>query len=329
MVGKLLVKYDHFVGEHCETTATGNLLYQQGLRLSEPMMFGLGEGLGFIFLNLQSLNLPFIGGRSKPFELTTRLCENLGIELQASETSSKAKALEILREPLAEGRPVGVQLDSYFLDYFTTKIHFAGHFVAVFGIEDKDAWVIDTRQQGQEHRVRLSDLEKARFEKGPMSAKARTWNLRVKKKDPDLRAPIQSAIRENATKYLKPEFKGMSYLGIEKMAKSLPKWIELAKSPKKDLALSAAMMERAGTGGSIFRCFYRDFLKESQALLKSKNLDQGHQAFCGIADDWRTVAELIDEAGASGKQDPLLKASKLCQTLATREKDAMGLLSAI
>lgn len=42
MTEKIIVKFPLFQGQHCETTATGNLLYHQGLQLSEPMMFGLG-----------------------------------------------------------------------------------------------------------------------------------------------------------------------------------------------------------------------------------------------------------------------------------------------
>ena len=38
------------------------LLRQIGIELSEPMLFGLGEGLGFIFWNMKSMNFPFIGG---------------------------------------------------------------------------------------------------------------------------------------------------------------------------------------------------------------------------------------------------------------------------
>ena len=44
-----------FDGQHCETTATGTLLLQLGIELSEPMLFGLGEGLGFIFWNMKSM----------------------------------------------------------------------------------------------------------------------------------------------------------------------------------------------------------------------------------------------------------------------------------
>lgn len=44
--------YDPYYGVHCETTATGSLLKYIGIDLSEPMLFGIGEGLGYIFRNL-------------------------------------------------------------------------------------------------------------------------------------------------------------------------------------------------------------------------------------------------------------------------------------
>ena len=42
-----------YIGQHCESTATGTLLGQIGVELSEPMLFGLGEGLSFIFWNMK------------------------------------------------------------------------------------------------------------------------------------------------------------------------------------------------------------------------------------------------------------------------------------
>ena len=36
-------------GAHCETTALGVLLRHAGLDLSEPMLFGLGSGVSFIY----------------------------------------------------------------------------------------------------------------------------------------------------------------------------------------------------------------------------------------------------------------------------------------
>ena len=79
-------------GVHCETVATGSVLRAAGVELSEPMLFGLGEGLGFVFLNLATLPLPFVGGRVKPFDLTLNLCRNLGVKVDVVETGSRSRA---------------------------------------------------------------------------------------------------------------------------------------------------------------------------------------------------------------------------------------------
>ena len=66
----IIEDFKPFHGQHCETTATGSLLKQIGIELSEAMLFGLGEGLGFIFWNMKTMDFPFIGGRVKPDLLT-------------------------------------------------------------------------------------------------------------------------------------------------------------------------------------------------------------------------------------------------------------------
>ena len=70
-----------FEGQHCETTATGTLLKHAGLELTEPMLFGIGEGLYFLYWKLKSMNLPFLGGRNKQGMLTENLANNLGLGL--------------------------------------------------------------------------------------------------------------------------------------------------------------------------------------------------------------------------------------------------------
>jgi len=71
-----------FTGQHCETTATGTLLNQLGIELSEPMIFGLGEGLGFIIWNMKTMDFPFIGGRIKQDLLTQNIAKNLNLKIR-------------------------------------------------------------------------------------------------------------------------------------------------------------------------------------------------------------------------------------------------------
>lgn len=317
-----------YVGQHCETVATGSLLRSIGIELSEPMLFGLGAGLGFIFINLSSLPLPFVGGRVKPFELTAALCANLGVECRATETTSKAKAWSSLEQALRAGQPVGLQLDCFHLEYFTKPVHFAGHFVAAYGFDDRDVFVVDTQQQGTTLRATRKGVEAARFAKGPMAAKARSWTLappkRAAKPADALRKALPGAIRANARAYLSPAFKGASFHGIGKLADSLPTWLEIAKDPAADLALAALLMEKAGTGGALFRNFYRDFLAEAREHLGAKAaLQRAHAAFAESAAEWTAVAALIDAAGRDADAAQLREAAARCRRIAQLEVDGM------
>ncbi len=318
-----IVEYEHFFGEHCETNATGNLLKQQGIELTEPMLFGLGSGLSFIYLNLKTLPLPFIGGRIKPFVITQNLCQLFNWQLQMNETTSAKKALTQLEQGLKGKKCVGLQLDSYYLPYFNAKIHFAGHFLAVYGIQESTCLIIDTQQQGGLQTSPLDLVEKARMAKGPMSAKARSWTIAINESLPPLEPLIKKAIKLNCEDYLNPSFKGMSFEGIIKLAKSLPKWIKLAEDPAANLKLASILMERGGTGGSIFRNFYRDFLNESFAITKDPILKEAADDFANIADNWHEVAHLIATAGEQLSVTPLEQASKLCSHLAEQEQKTL------
>jgi hypothetical protein len=318
-----LNNFQPFIGQHCETVATGTLLKSAGIHLTEPMLFGLGQGLAFIFIKLSSLPLPFVGGRSKPFELTAAICRNLGLELTSSETASRQKAWAALEGPLARGDPVGLQLDCFHLEYFSRPIHFAGHFVAAYGLAATEVLLVDTAPQGSLQRTSRDSLEKARFAKGPMAAKARSWTIARPKRAPDLPSAVRQAIRANAKTYLAPPFKGASYLGIQKLADSLPHWREQTAGPQ-DLELAALLMERAGTGGALFRNLYRDFLQEAAELLgKSTALTEAHRLFAQSASEWTAIAASIDDSARSGANEPLLAAAARCRRIADLEVAAM------
>jgi len=78
----IIKNFKPFEGQHCETTATGSLLLHLGMHLSEPMLFGLGEGLNFIIWNMKTMDFPFIGGRIKTDLLTQNISRHLGFKLQ-------------------------------------------------------------------------------------------------------------------------------------------------------------------------------------------------------------------------------------------------------
>lgn len=322
----LIEKFKTFNGQHCETTATGSLLYQLGIELSEPMLFGIGEGLGYIFWNMKIMDFPFIGGRVKPDVLTENICKNLNLKIEVKETSSIKKAWENVKCHLDKGKAVGLKLDCYHLDYFTTKIHFAGHYASIYGYDDKLAYLNDTNQQGRDTRTTLKNLELARNEKGPMSSRNRSYTITKNGSSVDLKKVIKRAIHNNATDFLNPPIKNIGYKGIFKTSTEIKNWFESSKNIKKDFQASAALMERGGTGGSLFRNIYRDFLKESSTTLESNELEKASESYKDIALLWKRIADLFDRIGETEDITYVNEASEILIELSNKEKKTMELL---
>ncbi|MCK7622358.1 BtrH N-terminal domain-containing protein [Streptomyces sp. RS10V-4] len=313
--------------QHCETTALGVLLRHEGLDVSEPMLFGLGSGLSFLYWDSKSMDFPFLGGRVKPFELTRNLAATLGLDLSVQETASPRKAWQNVAAPLDAGRPVALQLDSYHLEYFSTKVHFGGHVVAMYGYDEQDAYLVDTDQQGGAVTTSRASLARARAERGPMTARHRSFTVTVPRGMRPPQERIVPAITSCADAFLRPPIANLGHRGIEKTATQVPKWLRRSGNPREDLPRAAALMERAGTGGALFRNLYRDFLAECAELIGGSHLRTGHRLYTEAATLWTQVAALIAAAGESGDAENLARAGSLLQELSRIEHEAMQALS--
>ncbi|WP_214323794.1 BtrH N-terminal domain-containing protein [Nonomuraea sediminis] len=312
--------------EHCETTALGVLLRHEGLDLSEPMLFGLGSGLSFLYWDSKGMAFPFLGGRVKPFDLTTNLAARLGLTLTAQETASPRKAWENVAAPIDAGRPVGLQLDCYHLDYFRSKVHFGGHVVAMYGYDEHDVHLVDTDQQGGAVRTSRASLAMARAERGPMTARNRSFTIALPAHPISWQDQIIPAIRDCAAAFLTAPIANLGHRGIEKAGKQVPGWLQRADDPQQDLPQAALLMEKGGTGGALFRALYRDFLDECTQLIDNGNLRTGHRLYAEAATLWTDVSTLIAKAGESGDAGPLKQAGVLLHDLSRIEKEAMQAL---
>jgi len=318
-----------FDGQHCETTATGTLLRQLGIELSEPMLFGLGEGLGFIFWKMKSMNFPFLGGRIKPDALTENIARNLSLELTVKETVSKVKAWNSVKQLVDSGQYVGLKLDCYHLEYFSRPFHFAGHYTAIYGYDNEYAFLADTRQQGGLVKTSLKSLALARAEKGPMSSRNLYYTICKTNKEYDLKTAIKNAIKNNATEYVNPPITNIGYKGIFKTSSEIVKWFKTGKDIENDFKTAAMLMEKAGTGGALFRNLYRDFLKESYDQLKLEELKTAYIAFVEIAELWTSVSELFEKVSQTKDFEYIQKASDILKIISEKEKMTMETLATI
>lgn len=291
------------------------------------MIFGLGEGLGFAIFNMKTLDFPFIGGRIKPDLLTVNLSKNLGLKLITNETNSKNKAWKTVKSLIDSNKAVGLKLDCYHLDYFSNPIHFAAHHVAMLGYDDKKVYLVDTKQQGTKTITSLESLALARNEKGPMSSRNKYFE-----KETAL-IPIETAILKavchNSETYLNPPIKNFGYKGIEKASREIIKWFKQSKDIQKEFAMSALLMKSAGTGGALFRNFYRDFLKEAYEWTGHSAIKIAYEIFKDSAKNWSRLILLFEKAGKTGDIQYVLEASKLLKDLSLQEKEGMQLLNSI
>lgn len=332
------VKFKPFSGEHCESTMLVNLLGQQGIDLSEEMVFGLGMGLGYIHWESSGMPFPFIGGRAKPDLLAQNLSAVLGVEFDVRETSSAARALSNAVQALEEGKLVGLKLDHYYLDYFPEKrAHFHAHYATLYKMDGDDAWLIDTKNAGGGGRTSLASLSEARSAKGPMSSKSRSITvqdgpgLERLRRQPANKLPraFFVALAANAHDYLNPPIKNLGYKGVLKTSASVTGWLDEIDNPAESLPIIAMLMERAGTGGGLFRKMYGRFLKQGQELTGMPALGSAATEFDAIATLWTKAADLIEHAGASGGKDALADAARLLAEISERERSQFMALEAL
>src|SRR4051812_3539078 len=134
------VDFEHIQAAHCENGVTTNLLKGVGIhKMTEPLVFGIGSGLFYIYIPFLKINNgPAIAFRTQPGLIFKRTCKSLGIPVVRKKFNSPEKAEQVLQECLLAGRPVGCQVGVYYLTYFPReyRFHFNAHNLIVYGREE-------------------------------------------------------------------------------------------------------------------------------------------------------------------------------------------------
>lgn len=145
----------------------------------------------------------------------------------------------------------------------------------------------------------------------------------------DLQKAIPTAIRNNAIEYLNPPITNIAYKGILKTSSEITQWFKMSKDIENEFKATALIMEKAGTGGALFRNLYPDFLKKSYNLLKLNDLKIGHEAFIEIAKLWTSVSDLFIKVSETKDIKYVEQASDTLKIISDKEKKAMEVLAAI
>ena len=141
---------------HCVTGSLRHIYQFYNHAISEEMLFGLGEGTGYIYWH-QKGTLPFIGVRANPKPSVEELAgQRTGVIITPYTTTSARKAEKSLIDLLEQNIPVMLQVDMGFLPYFDfqgEEYHFGGHLIVACGYDEANHSVLIADRDSELHPV--------------------------------------------------------------------------------------------------------------------------------------------------------------------------------
>jgi len=294
--------FQHLQAAHCENGVTTNLLRHVGVsQMTEPLAFGIGSGLFYIYIPLMKINGgPAIAFRTMPGLIFKRTAQSLGIEVVRKTFRTPAKAQLFLDECIKNGQPVGCQVGVYFLSYFPKeyRFHFNAHNLIVYGKEG-DTYLVSDPVMETTNVLSTYELERVRFAKGALAPKGQIYfpKAAAPVSDNQIRKAIVSGVKRNIRDMLHIPGGIAGVSGIKYTGNKIKKWRDALGVEKAGLYLAqlVRMQEEIGTGGGGFRFIYGAFLQQSHAYHADDRLLEISNTFTKSGDLWRNAA--IQAAG--------------------------------
>jgi hypothetical protein len=300
--------YKHNFAAHCETGVINSLFENNNLKLTEPMSFGVGSGLFFLFVPFfKVMGNPITSYRSLPGSIFKKCCKRLGVKFVSKRFRSQIKGVRFLDALLTKGIYVGIQTNIYWLPYIPKnfRFHFNAHNLIVIG-KEKNTYTVSDPLIEELAECPSGPLNKARFSKGPLAPKGFLYYLESDQELKETEKAIYKGIKETVRRMLYTPVPIAGVRGIRFLSKYIRKWFRKLddKQAKLYLASVVRMQEEIGTGGAGFRYIYASFLDEAGTLINNSVLTEASKEMEHIADQWRSFATKAvklckDKPGAS------------------------------
>ena len=330
----MIEEFNHSQFAHCESGVVSTLLTHYGLKISEPMAFGMTSTLSFVFLPIVKLNnMPLIAYRDLPKNIVKNIEKVLGVKVFKKQYKDILEAnFELTRLVEEENKLVGLQTSVFYLPYMpeNMRFHFNAHNLLVYGKSGKNYKISDPVF---EEVVECSekDLTIARFAKGVFAPKGFIYYPISIPEKLDYSLILKKAIRKNAKSMLTPfPFAGVK--GMLRLAKSILK-LQNNKDTryvKNYLTHIVRMQEEIGTGGGGFRFLYAAFLQEAKAYdLDKDKLQKASELIIESGDTLRLFALKCVESAKKLEKLNTKEISEILIKAATLEEEAFRLLKSI
>jgi hypothetical protein len=314
---------------HCVTGSMRHIYAFNGCDVSEELLLGLGEGVGFMFWQAKG-QPPFLGGRATPrpsMEITAG--RRTGVCIEAHTTSSAGKARLDLLNRLAGGQPVMLQVDMGFLPYFNfggQEYHFGGHAVVACGYDPQTEQVMIADRDGL-YPVPLADLEKSRASTfKPFPPRNGSWSFDFTGFHQPTADETRLAITKQALRMINPPIRNFGVTGIRTAAERIPHWPGQLSSGEICSTLFNIYIfvsPVGGSGGGCFRYMFGRFLAEAAVITDETHLADSAAEFKRIGDDWESFAAWAKATSESPNPSAHLGECKtILQSIADKEQNA-------
>ena len=324
--------FRQFKTDHCVTGSMRHIYDFHRHPVSEDLLLGLGEGVGFIYWHMKGMP-PFLGGLAntgRPGEegLAATAGRRTGVRVDCLTTGSAGKAEKVLLEALSHG-PAMIQVDMGFLPYFDLPedYHFGGHVVVVAGIDRDAGQVLVADRDESLHPVSLNDLAQARGSTHkPFPPKHALFAFDFSAKRSPTAAQTWQAIRKTVGGMLQPPISNLGVKGIRKASAAVRRWPKtLGDDELRYACFNASIFIDAtgGTGVGLFRYMYGRFLSEAATITGESGLAAVGDQMRRIGDVWEDVARRFKQSSDPDKVGcDLAEAAGLLMDVADREERA-------
>jgi hypothetical protein len=309
-------EYELRRGSHPETSACANAFANRGIAdpltgkpITEPLVLGIGGGLGAGYIlwefnatkgsDRKVVTLGFRNQWQYPARWYAKVCQRLGVPVEVHETSSAARARDLLDRALADGIPAIAFVSTADLPYWhlpAEQSGWWGHQIVVYGKEG-DRYLVDDRNTGP-LTIEADDLAAAR-------SRIPSYKNRLVVADPaaseldgeQFVAGVRSGLEEQLA-HLSEKSDSFSLPAFDKWAKMLTD-TKNAKSWSKVFADGVGLIEalvsvcdqiddRGQFGGSLRR-LYAEFLDHVGQYIDT-DLSGPASAYGFAAERWLDVA---------------------------------------
>lgn len=326
------IEIEHQLSAHCETGCMAELLNYSGLKISEPMVFGICGLLFFGYFKGPKTPFPIFVMRLQPGAVHKNLSKYLGIKFQTKTFKDPDKAEKELDELVESGVPVVVQVDFFYMDYIPqfARAHFNGHYIIVIGTRG-DNYIVSDPYHPSFVEVPKKSVRKGRFARGEFSPKGfMLWNPVIPEKI-DMKTGIKKGLKNVLFYNTKVPIPFMGYKGIKYFAREVKSWPALTRDLdhlSHEIMNINIVLEDRGTGGAGFRYMFATFLQEASVLFENDILKEQSKKWMDNGDEWRKVSLHVARIGRNRELGPE-KLEELAELISSRSPAEQELFNEI